>query len=884
MPIRLLLASLFLILCTTVSHAGVEVVVTDPGRAAHLRFELRAGSGPERVESALLSGDWGDAQASAALRLADGSLVDVATGFTLKRVAIGRMDALQVVVDPAQLEVEPPVDGRLEVWVQGTAAAVPKAGGTKVPPSVASLFADKPSKVFPAAKRKSVDAPGYLGTDRIARGSRDSQLLAITFPELQIADFTEVATLQLNHHGSLVPIAGVLADRLWVYAPRRQTLTDVTDSIFATRESSSPSPAIASRPAFQTLTPQGVEMPIRRRLVHAPRNTYDRSSFEPVGERFYVHGIQTNQTRTVNLEFNDVLTSTGMILRFEAHGRNISPPTPDHYTFFTVGGVTLPTVSWKGRTAYFGEQPVVLPSVNVGNPLVVTQAVPPGSPFGGGTDLQALKSFELEWIGQPRLPSSGRLALSVDAAGAPRVLTVGGFADGTAVADIVILDVTDPYAPVRIDSPATFSIGGGRFAVEFEVGAPAAELHIQLLDTAESPLFVAPATMLPSLPSGRELEGVFVRPAEFGQALGPLEDARGSGWITLDVQAAYDAFNGGQESSEAIRRALAWLMNEAESTVLLPSVLLVGHGSLDRKNYTNRHSGPQVPSWLELGMVLSGGVQNENPTDFDYGMLFGEDNFADAAVSRIPAKSVADVQVAVARQLRHMEIAEALSRYPREALFVTDDDNIFLADTQVWINFWQQTGRGAQRLDVDPVTEPGGLDGQAELAIIKTALESGNGLAMIMYMGHGNTDRWSGHRILQTSDVANINTEDRWPFVATFTCLNSFYAQPGATTLSLGEAWIVTPNRGAIAALAPSGVGLYGPQRNYALTMLQQIAKAPLERPATIGELMVTTQNAYLTQYPILEETARSMLLFGDPAAALTIGEPTAAINHWLLY
>jgi hypothetical protein len=125
---------------------------------------------------------------------------------------------------------------------------------------------------------------------------------------------------------------------------------------------------------------------------------------------------------------------------------------------------------------------------------------------------------------------------------------------------------------------------------------------------------------------------------------------------------------------------------------------------------------------------------------------------------------------------------------------------------------------------------------------------------------------------------------DRWPFVATFTCLNSFYAQPGATTLSLGEAWIVTPNRGAIAALAPSGVGLYGPQRNYAFTMLQQIAKAPLERPATIGELMVTTQNAYLTQYPLLEETARSMLLFGDPAAALTIGEPTAAINHWLLY
>src|SRR5690606_5096790 len=129
--------------------------------------------------------------------------------------------------------------------------------------------------------------------------------------------------------------------------------------------------------------------------------------------------------------------------------------------------------------------------------------------------------------------------------------------------------------------------------------------RVQYLDSLSEPNWLGPAEGLPnpgelSVP----LRAIYVRQASLADSLSRLVEFRGPGILELEPQAAYNTYNGGQQSSQAIRSALIEILGAAPETIPLPTVLIVGHASYDRRNLMNQQVFPQIPGVVELGTAF----------------------------------------------------------------------------------------------------------------------------------------------------------------------------------------------------------------------------------------------------------------------------------------
>ncbi len=726
--------------------------------------------------------------------------------------------------------------------------------------------------------------PSTPGTLRVTYPKGD-EILRLPLASLGITA-GDVSSLRIVHHGDLLATGGVVGSDLWIYAPRRHTLTDLSDSVFATPSAGSPSPAMTTRVPFPTLAAVGTEVAIARSRTYDLARRYERGSILPLGDRFVYWRVQSGQTtETLNLAVGDVFTSTTVGFRFVLLGFNFAPPNPDHFADLLIQGVLLPRQQWEDRSSHVYTGSMNLPSLPNPASLTIGHAVPVGSPFDGfNTDVQNLDVVELSWTGYPRVDSSGIGTIDLPAAGAPRRITVGGFPAGTTPQDVILLDITNPALAIRVVDPPVFTDVSGTRAIEFEAPAAACHFKAQRIAVANATATIVAAEQLPAVPAAPLiLEAIHVRPPTFDAALDPLGALSTDVVLELDPQAAYNAYNGGQQSPDAIAQALADILQAAPLRIPFPRVLLAGHASLDPRNYLGLQSGAKIPTFIEDG-VPSGGISIENPEDYPYATLLGADEFEDVQVGRIPAKTTTDLARAVSRSVSYAGLVPTFLTQQRLGLFVTDDRESgetvdFSPDIPDLVTRWEDIGRPSLRIDIGTTS-----NGVAERAAIRQALESGVGPAFVLFTGHGNVTQWASESIWNTTEMATLANTGKWPIVATFTCLNGYYALPTATGFTMAESWLFQSTGGSVANIAPSGADFYAEQRLFAVAVMDRIA-SPYSPPDTVGDLMLQARTSYLLNYPSSAKTARGYVLFGDPASALAIPqtEPPqeSAVRAW---
>lgn len=845
---------------------------------------------------------------------------------SLKPTRIGSIPLLQVIVRPAAIRSEVLAAGaaeplRLRIVIDGPtpAASTPSAAALAPSAPFESLTATYPevrrllggvvlnaealdalpacparpaksasdsagassSALAPARSLALSSFPPIPGDIRISYSGGD-EILKIDLSALGLPT-TDTASLRLVHHGETLSIGGLLdSTSVWCYAPRVHTLTDRSDALFATTATLTASPSMAERAAFQTLSPAATEVILNRSRTYDQNLRYERAAVRPLGERFVFNRLRGGQNQTVPFAVNDVLTTKGVQVDADLLGYNQTDGVaPDHYADLTLQGVAIPRVSWEGRSALTVHANVTLASLPNPASLSFRHAVPTGSPFLGGIDYQNLDTVTLRWTGKPRIASDGKGTISLPPAGdgLPRRVTLGGFPAGTLSDDILLLDVTDPAAPIRLTGAPVFPDGTGGVAIEFEAPSEACRFFAQRKSLIASPAVIVPAETPPDLPtSGTALRGIFVRDPVFADALAPLVALRNPGILELNPQAAYNAYSAGQESPEAIRLALAALVQAAPSRAPLPWVLLVGRGSLDRRNYLVLDDGPQIGPFIDDGVETSGGFSIETPTDYPYSLLEGDDLFPDAMVGRIPAKTPAELAVAVNRIVQQDAQAEFLRSVPRKGFIIADEDPGFQVDVPEWVSLWEATGKPSETLYVTDATT-------TTLYIQQTLEASDGGAAFVLYVGHGNTDRWSSYQIINNVKIPTFATQNQWPVVAALTCLNGYYDYPaGPPTMS--EVWtFAASDRGAVANIAPSAVDFYDMVRLFIEEFMRVFTASPPHRPTRVGELLTRGQISYVAKYPLYLNTAREYHLFGDPATDLTLDPPPpAAVADWMLF
>ncbi len=720
--------------------------------------------------------------------------------------------------------------------------------------------------------RSRAALPSPPGDTRITY-RRGSGLLAIPLADLGIGP-GDAGDLRLDHHGNRIPALTATGSHLIVYAPRRDTLTDNNDSLFATLDGGDPSPVPATRSAFPTLAPTSDEIAQSRSRVYDIRNIggrYERAAILPLEQRFV--GYRISQTQNINtpLPVHDHLTSTTVFVQVRLLGLTSNMAfNPDHFANVSFQGVALPRIEWDGRTQATRFQSIELPSLPNPANLTFSHSVP-GMPGLG--DSQNLRDVTLAWTGYPRIDGTGKTAVSLTGSEEPRHVTIGGFPGGTTAPDVVVLDITNPNAPVRLLDPHVFTDASGTVGIQFEAPSTAGVYFAQRMDAAEVPQKVVPAENLPETTAPDELlSAIYVRDRLLAASLAPLVASQADEVIELDPQAAYNAYNGGQQDPTAIRSAVRDILDAAPQREMLPRLVLVGDASFDRRDYMGLMTTPQVPIYIEASFPDSG-IVIENIVDQFYGLLYGDDAIEDVQMARLPVKTTGQLDVIVGRALAHAAISEDLGALDRIGVFVADNPSPgefvdYRSDSQTLATLWLDSGRPSTVVELTGAKQP--AFGQ-----MKALLEGPNGgAAMLMYTGHGNTNVWGDESFLVSADIPTLNTVNQWPLITTFSCLNSYFAGPIATLDPLGKLWITTPTVGAVATITPAAPEPYFPQFDFSVEFVEQVRQPMGFRPETSGEAFTRARIRYLTKYPGAGRTARTYLYFGDPASSLTMPAP----------
>ena len=568
-------------------------------------------------------------------------------------------------------------------------------------------------------------------------------------------------------------------------------------------------PAVAADPSAATFL---ASSEIRERL------TWFGAAQNGDAEKFFGPAVFSQPSQwTFTLDGLDVAGS-GARLDVALQGITEVP----HSVGVAVNGLPLGTVDFQGGlpgSASFALPPgALVPGDNV------VQLV-----SGADEDLSLEQSIRLVYPRQT-VRGSGALDFTLEGGTATRL-------QGFDPALTHVLDVTDPDAPVRLETSS--SSGAAVVAV---TGTGTHHL-VAYLDADVA----APASVLPNHPSslhtaqGADL--VILGPSSLFAAMQPLVDRRRSEGLRValvDVEDVQDEFASGEKSVDAVR---GFLQQALQSWNVAPRyLLLLGAASYDPRDY------------LGLGgdLVSSAVVQTDSMEAVSDSWFVGIPGAERVSVGRLPVRTEDQVRSVVAKILARKEVdarspvllaSDALgtSDFPE----MTSDLRAVLPDAPAKLIV-----RGSEPDDV------------LHQRFVDTARA---GPALVNYTGHASELFWSGnlHTVADVDALSGGGTS-LWIHM---TCLTGFFQDPRRQSL-------------AVATLLGSSGGAWGAWGSTSMTY-------PTDHPALNRALV----RALLLEGKTLGEATREALdgvsdadlrstfvLLGDPSSR-AVATKTAALQ-----
>ena len=547
--------------------------------------------------------------------------------------------------------------------------------------------------------------------------------------------------------------------------------------------------------------------------------------------------------KTFTLDLGTISDLEGpAVLRVQLFGRTNSSVYPDHHTRIYLNDTLVDEAWWDGQTRQRHEVTVAQSDLVQGENRVTVEMV--------GDTGSAVDSAYLNWIEVDYWDAyeagGGCFAFEADDAGAHRFEV-----DGFTTADLTLLDVTDPWAPVRIEG-ATVEASAKGYRLVFEDDV-AGETRYLASSAACEP---SPIRVLVDDPSSwrspaNRADYIAIAHGSLLEAVEPLlafRESRGLRTALVDIQDVYDEFSHGAFDPRAIRDLLAYAC--ASWTPPAPLyVLLVGDANIDYKDILGTGAMNYVPTQLFYSPLLG-----ETPTDNRFACVSGDDPLPDLFIGRIPLRSAVDVEAVVAKIIAYEE--QAAEPWNETILMVSDNDSDFEGISEMVIDEVLPGGYRAERVYKSDLGS--GADEALEAGINAGAL-------ITNYIGHGNVDVWSG--FFASGDVGGLTNEDRLTFAVGMTCLSGFFAHP-EDPYCLAEELLKVPGKGAVATWMPSGLGYTSEQRILERNLFSSLLGE--EIPSLGAATTLSKVKGSLESYLALN-AIEAMTLLGDPATRLKV-------------
>ena len=539
-----------------------------------------------------------------------------------------------------------------------------------------------------------------------------------------------------------------------------------------------------------------------------------------------------------------------------------------HRLSLAVGGA-VQSVVWQGRGNWTHAFTLTTTSA-----VTAVASLLPSATATDGVEVDALS-----WQRPVALDLKGRGAIFRGVPGTWRYQLTNPPANRT------LYDITNPAAP-RVLSLSTAA------APAFQDGAVARVYVVAGPGTLWEPVASLPLGVALAAPMNAAV--IFIAPAAFHAALAPLVALRQSqGYTTalVDVATIYENWSAGQVSPTAIRNFLRYAAAWPRPPL---SVLLVGDGSADPRNYLGFNNPTHIPPYLAHVDPLQG----ETACETCYAQLDGVDPIRspdsdwlpDLMLGRLPVQTMAQLEGVVAKIIQQAALLP-LTATPRLAM-IADNYGDTNGNFDPAGDFAAFSDAAAAMQPAPAVVERVYYDPQASAATpwreaapeqarlrVGALLDAGNDV--VQYTGHASRWQWAetdlaapNPYLLSLYDADTLRSPHPAVLLA-MTCLTSAFHAFGTTGTTLDERLLINKNGGAVAVWGPTGQSVAHGHNALLDGFYTAAWQSAPGKPQSLGAL---AQAGYLhlwaTDQGCCLDTIHTYAILGDPLTSPRLAPP----------
>lgn len=632
----------------------------------------------------------------------------------------------------------------------------------------------------------------------------------------------------------------------------------------------SPSPRMTTR----AVTPAGGEPVVTQitQTLHVEvdvdyRALYNRPA---AADHWFDNALYpTNPTpviRTYSLALDDLAPgSSSAIVRTVVFGGQNQAANPDQSMVVRLNSHTVGTYQWEGSTE------------------ITTTATVPAAWLDGAPNqiileaaLSQLPGLAYYWISPDWVEltyqaladaENDRLYIEAIASGANEVV-----ATGFTSPDVGVYDLRDPRNPVRVTTTVAEPAGGGYTLHFWDADLPGPTYFLSAASGLMAPASITMDTLSSWRSPNHTADYIAIVHSSLSGAIQPLLDHRAAENMAVakvDIQDIYDEFSAGRVDPEAIRSFLRYAYDNWNSGQDPPAyVLLVGDGHYD---FTGA-SSTSLPNLIPPFLVRIDPWLGETAADNRFVSLDGPNDFLpEMHIGRIPAQTPADVAAVVDKIITY-ESNTSQGEWQRRVVFVADNwadpaGNFHNLSNDIRFNYLPD-----EYNDLTIYYNGDYFTGNDMRLAIRAAFDQD--ALMLQWFGHASRYRWGSISMFNTSDPPIMAGNTEWPMTISYSCWSGYFINLDANRQTLGETLLLTPQRGSIVDLSPSGLHVGSDLNKLNRAVVRATLQDRIERA---GKAFDQAKAYYFADAGGAYDVIDSQVFFGDPALKLRL--PSVDLN-----
>ncbi|MEK7989571.1 MAG: C25 family cysteine peptidase [Thiotrichaceae bacterium] len=537
-------------------------------------------------------------------------------------------------------------------------------------------------------------------------------------------------------------------------------------------------------------------------------------------------------------------------LRFGLQGASTVPPDPNHHLVFSVNETEIGDTYWNGDEYHIAEVPFDS-SALIEKTNEISLKAPKDT--GAESDVSYLDWVELDYPRQFQATNSV-LKFNLQGTGERYQVSARGFN----LKNISIYDITDPYHIKEILNPTIAQMPEEDYQATFDVVVEGERTYYALINNrikTVADMQLDPEPRLRNAQQGADY--IMITIPEYLEAAQPLITHRqNQGFRTsiVTVDEIYREFGEGLANPQAIKDFLRYAYQHWAKPAPRYIVLLGTATFLYKDEYEEDGSKHTlVPTYFENTRY---GV---TPDDNWFVSVDGDDELADMAIGRLPAKTVAEVTAIINKLLTY---ENDTSEPSRRVLFVADHGAEFEAANDQLELFLEKRRSFAYKVYLDSYFT------DTEAATQQLIDYVNEGVSIMQYIGHGHIELWGKSELFQNEDLPRLENAGKYTFMMALNCLNAYFSDMRKD--SLGENFVTIENKGGIASFSSAGLGYLW---EYQLLNDQWYRSVFIDGETRLGDV-ITASKILTFSYGASRDILSNLVLLGDPATNLRVPAP----------